>query len=97
LEKQSKTWEDFLYQFSNPRLTVKTRKRSVDSGVVTPPKPHSLKNPNALVQTISLFDKKTKKIIHYPPASSGKKIKKPAYNSPFPSTPIDSKPKKTQD
>jgi hypothetical protein len=97
LTKQSKTWDDFLYQFSNPHLTVKTRKRLVDSGVVTPPKPHSPKTPNPPVQTISLSDKKAKKIIDSPAASSGKKIKNPVDNSPLPSTPIDSKPKKLQD
>jgi hypothetical protein len=97
LTKQSKTWDNFLYQFSNPYITIKTSKRLVDSGVVTPPKPHSPKNPNPPTQTLSLFDKKDKKIIDSPEASSGKKIKKLVDNSPFPSTPIDSQPKKLQD
>jgi hypothetical protein len=97
LKKQRKTWDEFLYQFSNPHLTVKTNKRSVDSGVVTPSKPHSPKTPNPPTQTISLSDQKAKKIIDSPAASSGKKIKNPADNSPFPSTPVDPQPKKLQD
>jgi hypothetical protein len=75
LTKQSKTWDDFLYQFSNPHLTVKIRKRSVDSGVFTPPKPHSPKTPKPPVQTISLSDKKAKKIIDSPAASLVRKLK----------------------
>jgi hypothetical protein len=97
LKKQSNTWEDFLYQFSNPHLTVKTSKKSVDSWDITPPNPHSMKNKNPPVQTISPSDKKSKKTIDSPTTSYGKKIKKPIDNSQFPSTPIIYKPKKIQD
>jgi hypothetical protein len=84
LKKQSKTWEDFLYQFLNPHLIVKTSKKSIDSGTVTPPNPHSPKTPNHPIQTISLSDKNSKKIIDSPVASSSKKIKKPVDNSQLP-------------
>jgi hypothetical protein len=97
LKKHGKTWDEFLYQFSNPHLTVKTSKRSVDSRVVTPPKPHSPKTQNPPTQTISLSDQKAKKIIDSLVASSGKKIKKLANNSPFPSTAVDPQPKTLHD
>jgi hypothetical protein len=96
LTKQGKTWDEFLYQFSNPHLTVKTSKKSIDLGTITPYKHHSPKTPNPPTQTISLFEKKTKKIVDSPAASSGKKTKNPIDNSPFPSTPIDPQPKKLQ-
>jgi hypothetical protein len=97
LTKQGKTWDEFLYQFSNPNLTVKTSKRSVDLGVFTPYNPFSLNTPNPPTQTISLSNQKAKKIVDSPAASSGKKIKKTIDNSPFPSTPIDPQLKKLQD
>jgi hypothetical protein len=97
LTKQGKTWDEFLYQFSNPHLTVKTSKKSIDLGTVTPSKPHSPKTPNPPTQTISLSEQKAKKIVDSPAASSGKKTKNPIDNSPFPSTPIDPQPKKLQD
>jgi hypothetical protein len=81
----------------NPHLTVKTSKKPIDPGTVTPPNPHSPKTPNPPVQTISLSDKKSKKTIDSPISSSGKKVKKPTDDSQLPPTPIDSKPKKLQD
>jgi hypothetical protein len=97
LKKHGKTWDELLYQFSNPHLTVKTNKRSIYLGTATPSKPHSPKTPNPLTQTISMSEQKAKKIVDSPAASSGKKTKKPTDNSPFPSTPIDPQPKKLQD
>jgi hypothetical protein len=82
LKKQGKTWEDFLYQFLNPHLTVKTSKKSIDPGTVTPPNPHSPKTPNPPIHPISLSDKKANKPIVDPPLSTN---------------PIGSKQKKLQD
>jgi hypothetical protein len=81
LKKRGKTWEDFLYQFLNPHFTVKTSKKSIDHGIVTPPKPHSPKKTNPPVQTISLSDKKDKKNIDSHISSSSKKFKKPTHDS----------------
>jgi hypothetical protein len=94
LTKQGRTWDEFLYQLSNPRITMKTSKRSVDLGVVTPSKPHSPKTLNPPTQTISLSDQKAKKIVDSPIASSSNEIKNLADNSPLPSTPVDPQPKK---
>jgi hypothetical protein len=97
LKKQSKTWDKFLYQFSNSHLTVKTSKGSIDLGVVTPSKPHSPNTPSPPTQTIFMSEKKAKKIVDSPVASSGKKTKKHVDKSPMPSTRIDPQPKKLQD
>jgi hypothetical protein len=43
LEKQEKTWDEFIYQFANPHITIKTIKKTLDLGTVTPPKPLMLK------------------------------------------------------
>jgi hypothetical protein len=39
LEKQGKMWDEFIYQFANPHITIKTSKKTLDLGIVTPPKP----------------------------------------------------------
>jgi hypothetical protein len=97
LEKQGKTWDEFIYQFSNPHLTIKTSKKTLNIGTVTPSKPHSPKTPNPPTQAIPLLEKKTKKLVDTPAASSGKKTKNPIDNSPMPSTSIDPAPKKLQE
>jgi hypothetical protein len=97
LEKQGKTWDEFIYQFSSPYITIKTSNKTLDLGTVTPSKPHSLKTPNPPTQAISLLEQKTKKLIDTLAASSRKKTKKPIDNSPMPSTSIDPAPKKLQE
>jgi hypothetical protein len=97
LEKQGKTLDEFIYQFSNPHLTIKTSKKTLDLGTVTPSKSHSLKNPNPPAEAIPLPEQKTKKLVDTPAASSGKKTKKPIDNPPMPSTSIDPTPKKLQE
>jgi hypothetical protein len=97
LKKQGKTWDEFIYQFSNPHLTIKTIKKSLDLGTVTPSKPHSPKTANPPTQAISLPEKKTKKVVDTPAASLGKKTKYPIDKSPMPSTSIDPQPKKLQE
>jgi hypothetical protein len=97
LKKQGKTWDEFLYLFSNPHLTVKTNKKSLDLGIVTPSKPHSPKTLNPPTQTLSMFEQKTKKLVYSLVASSGKKTKIPIDNSLIPSTPIDPQPKMLQE
>jgi hypothetical protein len=39
LEKQGKMWDEFIYQFAKSHLTIKTNKKTLDLGTVTPPKP----------------------------------------------------------
>jgi hypothetical protein len=97
LEKQGKTWDEFIYQFSNPHLTIKTNKKKLDLGIVTPSKPHSPKTPNPLAQDIPLPEQKTKKLVDTPAASSDKKTKKPIDKSPMPLTSIDPTPKRLQE
>jgi len=63
----------------------------------TPSKPHSPKTPNPPTQAISLPEKKTKKLVDTPAASSRKKTKNPIDNSLIPSTYIDPAPKKLQE
>ena len=84
LEKQGRTLDEFIYQFSNPHLTIKTRKKTLDLGTITPSKSHSLKNPNPPTEAIHLPEQKTKKLVDTPAASSGKKTKKPIDNPPMP-------------
>jgi hypothetical protein len=76
LRKQDRTWDDFLYQFLNPHLTVKTTKKSIDSGTANPSNPHSPKNTNPPINHIPSSAKKAKNLIAYPQLSR---------------TPIDSK------
>jgi hypothetical protein len=38
LEKQEKPWDEYIYQFSNPHLTIKNSKKTLDLRTVTPPK-----------------------------------------------------------
>ena len=90
LTKQGKTWDEFIYQFSNP-------KKSLGLWIVTPSKPHSPKTPNPPTQAISLLEQKTKKLVDTPAASSRKKTKNPIDISPMPSTSIDPTPKKLQE
>jgi hypothetical protein len=97
LKKQGKTWGEFLYQFSNPHITVKTKNKSIELGIVTPSNPHSPKTPNPPTQTICLSEQKTKKNFDTPIALLGKKTKKPTENSPFPSNLIDPQSKKLQE
>jgi hypothetical protein len=54
LEKQRQTWDEFIYQFANPHLTIKTGKNPLGLRTVSPSKPHSPRTPNFLAQTISL-------------------------------------------
>jgi len=99
LEKQGKTWDEFIYQFSNPHIEIKTRKKTLYLGTVTPSKPHSLKTPNPPTQAISLPEQKTKtkELVDTPAVSSGKNTMKPIDNPPNPSTSIDPAPKKVQE
>ena len=39
LSELEKTWDEFIYQFANPHLTFNTIKKTLDLGIVTPPKP----------------------------------------------------------
>jgi hypothetical protein len=96
-EKQGKTWDEFISQFSNPHLTIKTSKKSLGLGTITPSKPHSMKTPNPPSQAIPLLDQKSKKLVDAPATSSSKKTKKPISNSPMPSISIDPAPKKLQE
>jgi hypothetical protein len=97
LEKKGKTWDEFIYQFANPHLTIKTSKKTLYLGTVTPPKPHSMKTPNPPMQAIPLPDQNSKKVFDTAAASSGKKTKKPISNPRMPSTSNDTVPKKPQE
>jgi hypothetical protein len=97
LEKQRKTWDVFIYQFSKPYITIKTSKKTLDLWIVTPSKPHSTKTPNPPTQATPLPEQKTKKLVDTPVASSSKKAKNPIDNSPMPSTSIDPAPKTLQE
>jgi hypothetical protein len=94
LIEKGKTWDEFIHQFSNPHLTIKNKKKSLDLANVTPSKPYSPKTPKPPTQTISLPKQKTKKLVDIIAASSGKKTKNPIDNSPMPSTSFDPQPKK---
>jgi hypothetical protein len=52
LKKQGRTWEDFLYQFMNPHLTIKMTKKSIDPGTASPSNPHSPKTPNPPIKPL---------------------------------------------
>jgi hypothetical protein len=52
LKKQGRTWEDFLYQFLNPHLTVKMAKKSVDPRTASPYNPCSPKTPNPPIKPL---------------------------------------------
>jgi hypothetical protein len=39
LAELEKIWDEFIYQFANPHLTIKTIKKTLDLGNITPPKP----------------------------------------------------------
>jgi hypothetical protein len=97
LEKQRKTCDEFIYQFSNPHITINTCKKTLDIGVVTPSKSHSQKTPKPPTQAIHLLEQKTKKLVDTPATSLGKKTKNPIDKSPIPSTPIELSPKMLQE
>jgi hypothetical protein len=82
LRKQDRTWDDFLYQFLNPHLTVKTTKKSIDFGTANPSHSHP---PKSQIPPIN------------PTPSSAKKPKNPIVDPQLSSTPIDSKQKKMKD
>jgi hypothetical protein len=97
LEKQGKTWDEFIYQFANPHLTIKTSRKTLDLRTISPSKPHSPRTPNPPAQAISLPEKKSKKLVDIPASSSGKKTKKPIVNLHMPSISLDPTPKKLQE
>jgi hypothetical protein len=97
LEKQGKTWDEFIFQFVNPHLTIKTSKKTLDLRTISPSKPHSPKTPNPHAQAISLPEQKSKKLVDIPATSSGKKTKNPIANPPMPSTSLDPTPKNIQE
>jgi hypothetical protein len=99
LIKQGKIWDEFIYQFSNPHIVVKTSNKTLDLGTVTPSKPHSLKTPNPPTQSIYFPEQKTKtkELVETPAVSSGKTTMKAIDNPPNPSTSIDPTPKKLQE
>jgi hypothetical protein len=90
-------WYEFIYQFSNPHLTIKTSNKTLDLGTVTPPKPYSPKTSNPPTQAIPLPGQKFKKIFDTLAASSGKKTKKLIANPLMPSTSNDTEPKNIQE
>ena len=101
LERQGKTWDAFIYQFSNPHLTIKTRKKPLRLRTISPSKPRSPRTPNPLAQTLS-FPEQYKNLVDIPTSSSGKKTKrkdqkKPIVNPPMPSLSLDPTPKKLQE
>jgi hypothetical protein len=68
LEKQEQTWDAFIYQFANPHLTIKTRKKKTsDLRNISPSKPHSPKTPHPPAQAISLPEQKSKKLVEIQP------------------------------
>jgi hypothetical protein len=102
LEKQGQTWDQFIYQFSNPHLTIKTGKKTLGLRTIYPSKPRSLRIPNPLTQTISLPEQKCKKLVETPTSSSGKNTKskdqrKHIANIQIPSISLDPTPKKIQE
>jgi hypothetical protein len=80
LEKQGQTWDEFIYQFANPHLTIKTSKKTLDLRTISPSKPHSLKNSKPSCTSHFFTEQKSKKLVDTPAASSGKKTKKPIAN-----------------
>jgi hypothetical protein len=73
LEKKGQTWNDFIYQFANPHLKIKTSKKTLDLRTISPSKPHSLKTQNPPAQAISLLEQKSKNLVDTPAASLRKK------------------------
>jgi hypothetical protein len=82
LRKEDRTWDDFLYQFLNPRLTVKIAKTSIDFGTANPSHPHP---PKSKIPPVN------------PTPSSSKNPKNPIVDPQLSSTPIESKEKKMKD
>jgi hypothetical protein len=97
LEKHGQTWDEFIYQFANPHLTIKTRKKTLGLRTISPSIPFSPRTPNPPAQTISLPEQKSKKLIETHAASSGKNTKKPIANLHMPSISLDPTPKKLQE
>jgi hypothetical protein len=101
LEKQGKTWDAFIYQFSNPHLTIKNGKKPLGPRTISSSKPRSTRTPKTLAQTISL-PKQYQNIVDILASSSGKKTKskdqkKPIGNPPMPSISLDPTPKNIQE
>jgi hypothetical protein len=100
LQKQGHNWDAFIYQFANPHLTVKTRKKPLSLKTISPSKPRSPRTPNPLAQTLSLPEQ-YKKLVDIPTSSMGKKTKrkdqkKPIVKPPMPSLSLDPTPKEPQ-
>jgi hypothetical protein len=102
VEKQGQTWDEFIYQFAKPHLTIKTGKKTLGLRTISPSKPHSPRTPNPPAQTISLPEKKSKKLVETPASSLGKKTKskdqrKIIANLQMPSISLDPTPKNLQE
>jgi hypothetical protein len=95
--EQGKTWDAFIYQFANPHLTIKTRKKTSDLRTISPSKLHSPRTPNPPAQAISLSKQKSKKLVETPAAPLGKKTKKPIVNLQMLSISLDPTPKNLQE
>jgi hypothetical protein len=98
LEKHGQNWDSFIYQFANPHLTVKTRKKPLSLKTISPSKPLSPRTPNSLAQTLS-FPKQYQNLVDIPTSSSGLKTKrkdqkKTIVDPPMPSLSLDPTPKK---
>jgi hypothetical protein len=101
LEKHRQTWDEFIYQFANPHLTIKTGKKPLSLRNFSPSKPRSPRTPNPLAQATSLSEQ-YKNLVDIPSSSSGKKTKskdqkEPIVNPPMPSISLDPTPKKLQE
>jgi hypothetical protein len=101
LEKQGKTWDEFIYQFENPHLKIKIGKKPLGLRNISPSKPRFPRTPNPPAQTIYLLEQ-SKKIFDTPASSSGKKIKSkdqrnPIGNPLMPSISLDPTPKNIQE
>jgi hypothetical protein len=97
LEKQGKNWDAFIYQFTNPHLTVKTNKNPLSLKTISPSKPRSPRTLNPLAQTLS-FPEQYQNLVDIPISSSGKKTKrkdqkKPIVDPPMPSLSLNPTPK----
>jgi hypothetical protein len=97
LEKQRKTWDEFIYQFANPHLTIKTSRKTIDLRTISPSKPHSPRTPKPPSQINSLPEQNSKKLVDTLAASSGKNTKKPIANPLMPLTSLDPTTKKLQE
>jgi hypothetical protein len=101
LEKQGKTWDAFIYQFANPHLKIKTRKKTPGLRTISPSKPRCPRTPNPPAQTISL-PKQFKKLFEAPASLSDKNTmskdqRKPIANPQIPSVSLDPTPENIQE